>query len=213
MSSLLVDSHHIDQALTRVGDLLSAEGFTVSVAILGGAALNLLGIIERATRDVDVLAIGHPSGERPTYIGPPDEHLPSPLRQAVAIVGKDFGLLPDWMNTGPALQWKQGLPPGLETRVHWKLYGDPRQGGLWVGLIDRFDLIFFKLFAATDSTGPNSVHYQDLVALAPTAIELDQAITWVHDQDASASFHDVLKQVAGLLRHDLDIEPEDDDAD
>lgn len=141
MSSVLTGSEQIVLPLTRVGDLLVSEGQTCSIVVLGGAALNLLGIIEGSTRDVDVVAVGHPAGERPTYIGPPEDQLPAPLRRAVAVVARDLGLPLDWMNTGPALQWKQGLPPGLETRVHWKLYGDAEYGGLSVGLVDRLDLV------------------------------------------------------------------------
>lgn len=114
----------IERALTQVGDLLLASGETCAVAILGGAALNLLGIVERTTRDVHVLALGIPSSE-PVNLGRPEDQLPAPLLRAVEIVGRDFGLEMDWMNTGPALQWKQGLPPGLATRVQWKLYGEP----------------------------------------------------------------------------------------
>jgi hypothetical protein len=46
----------IGLALARVGELLAADGEAFALVVLGGAALNLLGIVERATRDVDVLA-------------------------------------------------------------------------------------------------------------------------------------------------------------
>lgn len=197
-----LESGEIENALTRVGDLLLASGDTCAVAILGGAALNLLGIVERTTRDVDVLALGIPSYD-PVSLGRPDDQLPAPLLRAVEIVGRDLGLDADWMNTGPALQWSQGLPPALATRVHWKLYGEPNQGGLWVGLIDRYDLIFFKLFAAADSTGTGSVHYKDLIALSPTQSELEHAEAWVHQQDASPSFHEVLRKVVLYARADV----------
>jgi len=107
------------------------------------------------------------------------------------------------MNTGPALQWRQGLPPGLAGRVHWRFYGDVSAGGLWVGLVDRYDLLFFKLYAAADSTEPGSVHYRDLLALAPTTDALVAAAAWVRQQDAAAAFHDVLDRVVARVRHDL----------
>jgi hypothetical protein len=46
------DFQHPDRiraALQAVGELLSADGHHVSLLIVGGAGLNLLGIIERAT--------------------------------------------------------------------------------------------------------------------------------------------------------------------
>ena len=107
------------------------------------------------------------------------------------------------MNTAPALQWRQGLPPGLARRVHWRYYGERGVGGLWVGLVDRYDLVYFKLYAATDSAGTHSVHYQDLLALSPTETEIAAAAEWVHEQDASLAFHDVLKKVLRHLRRDL----------
>ncbi|MBL0171914.1 MAG: hypothetical protein IPP90_14570 [Gemmatimonadaceae bacterium] len=53
---VLSGSSDINEALTLVGELLAAEGHQYAVTILGGAALNMLGIVERATSDVDILA-------------------------------------------------------------------------------------------------------------------------------------------------------------
>ena len=47
----------IERALRAVGELLTAERAEVGIIVVGGTALNLLGIVERTTRDVDVLAI------------------------------------------------------------------------------------------------------------------------------------------------------------
>ena len=69
----------------------------------------------------------------------PPEPIPAPLARAAGTVARDLHLDEHWLNTGPALQWRTGLPPGLA---------------------GRDDLIFFKLFAAADSSGPRSVHYQ-----------------------------------------------------
>jgi hypothetical protein len=107
----------------------------------------------------------------------------------------------DWLHTGPALQWRAGRPPGLEGRVHWRRYS-----ALWVGVLDQHDLIFFKLFAAADSSGPASVHYRDLLALAPTASELDEAAAWVATQDASPEFATVLRKVVEHVRSDLELD-------
>ena len=46
----------IDDSLRRVGELLAYGGHSYAIVILGGAALNLLGIVERPTTDVDIPA-------------------------------------------------------------------------------------------------------------------------------------------------------------
>lgn len=199
----------IDEALDRVGQLLAARGSSYAIIVVGGAALNLLGIVDRATTDVDILAFADPpepkrrgtTTEPPRHIHEPPEPMPSSLAGAARTVARDLGLAEDWLNTGPALQWRAGLPPGLERRVHWRRYS-----ALWVGLVDRYDLTFFKLFAAADSSGPRSVHYLDLVALRPTAKELSEAAEWVRTQDASSEFATILEQVLRHAREDLEIE-------
>jgi len=108
----------IEQALQRVGELLAAEGHAFAIVILGGAALNLLRLVERSTTDVDILAFARPTDERPGELQKPPEPLPDALRDAARIVARDMGLDEGWLNTGPALQWRAGLPPGLGRRVH-----------------------------------------------------------------------------------------------
>lgn len=197
----LLSASSIEQSLQRVGDLLAAEGETVAVVIVGGAALNLLRIVERPTVDVDVLAFADAptlGSAKPSGLREPPEPLPVPLRRAIAQVARDGGLPPDWMNAGPALQWRSGLPPGLASRVSWR-----RMAGLWLGIVGREDLIHLKLFAAADATSTRSVHYQDLLRLAPIATELEAAAAWVATQDASPSFASVLARVVAQVRRDL----------
>ena len=126
---------------------------------------------------------------KPKKIEPP-EPLPESLLKAISRVARDYNLPEDWMNTTVGLQWKTGLPPGFEARIHWH-----RFGGLWLGCADRYDLIFLKLYAAADSEGPSSVHYQDLIALKPTHEELDVAALWLRSQDPSPQFAHILEQV------------------
>ena len=130
------------------------------------------GFIERATSDVDMIAISRDvKAGRQGTIGPP-EPLPESLIQAISRVANDFNLPRDWMNTTAGLQWKTGLPPGFIGRIHWR-----QHGGLWLGLADRHDLILMKLYAAADGEGPSSVHYQVMLALKPTFDEIDAGTT------------------------------------
>jgi hypothetical protein len=202
----LDSASEIRTALTRVGERLAFEGERFAVVVLGGAALNLLDIVRRPTSDVDILAFAtRLPGARTAALHAPPEPIPEPLARAIADVGRDMGLDPHWMNTGPALQWRQGLPPGLASRVAWQHFGPPDAPdvGLDVGLVSRYDLIFFKLYAAADDATTRSVHYKDLLALAPTGEELDAAAAWVRTQDASSQFHKILDQVVAHARHQL----------
>jgi hypothetical protein len=79
--------------------------------------------------------------------------------------------------------------------VEWREYA-----ALWVGIVSRYDLIFFKLFAAVDSPGTGSVHYQDLLALSPSPEELEAAARWVRTQDVSPEFAHVLEKVVEHAR-------------
>ncbi len=188
-------SQAIERALKAVGERLAADGESVSVVVLGGAAMNLHGIVQRATTDVDILArvvddegtIAHP------------DPLPEALHRAAAAVARDLRLRDDWMNTAVAGQWELGLPEGLADRLEWRMYG-----ALRVGLVSRRDLIYFKLYASADQTGPESVHARDLLALLPTRGELAGAAEWVRAQDASPDFHrvvaEVVEYVDGALR-------------
>lgn len=126
----------------------------------------------------------------------PPVPLPEPLLEAIRLVAEDMALASDWLNTGPALQWRTGLPPGLAGRIEWRRFGN----ALDVGIVSRYDLIFFKLFAAADDVGTHGVHYQDLIALAPTSEELKAAANWVRGQDASSEFAGVLEQVIEYVR-------------
>lgn len=66
--------------------------------------------------------------------------------------------------------------------MHTRLYQ-----GLTVHLADRFDQIYFKLYASVDQ-GPHSKHFADLLTLKPSADELKQARKWCMSHDVSATF-------------------------
>lgn len=182
----------IERALSAVGDLLAADRQEVRVVVVGGAALNLLGIIERSTRDVDVIALGVATGGAVHLVRP--ESLPVTLQRAVATVARDLDLPANWMNTVVANQWRTGLPTGFAEGVAWR-----RFGGLWVGLPGRFGLICLKLYAAADQRGPDSRHFQDLLALRPNSEELAAAAEWIATQDATIG-----EVVAKVITHARD---------
>ena len=187
----MTDAIPLERALTALGELLAADGESARLVAVGGAALRLLGLVDRTTTDVDVIA-RVPSSARGREVEHP-EPLPAPVVRAAAAVARDLGLPSDWLNTEIAAQWRTGLPPGLGDDLTWLRFGGP-PGGLELGLVGRQTLVALKLFAAVDR-GPKSVHFQDLRALAPTRSELDVAAAWVRTQDESPVFGDMVDQV------------------
>jgi hypothetical protein len=179
----------LENALQAVGELLSSAGQRISIVVIGGAALHLQGVIERTTRDVDVVALTNEPGGFEQLIRPP-KPLPDVLLQAVRNVALDLGLPDNWLNRGPANQWDIGLPPGFEQRVKWQSFA-----ALDVGVADRLDLIFFKLEAAADQPDSANRHCQDLIALNPSRAELEKAAEWVRAKNVGPDYHEILDRV------------------
>ncbi len=95
----------IELALTRVGEQLAYEKLRFSVVVIGGAALNLLGLVARATSDVDIIAFAsHVDTMSTEILSRPPDPIPAELAEAVRKVATDMNLDPRWMNTEPSLQ-------------------------------------------------------------------------------------------------------------
>lgn len=184
----------IEEALAAVGDLLQVADERASIVVVGGATLILLGIVQRATSDVAVIAHAYRDAAGRIRLEQA-ETFPQSLAEAVRVVARDFNLPADWMNTEVGRQWLQGLPPSILDDISWRSYGH-----LQVGLVGRRTLIALKLFAAVD-TGPRSVHIQDLCALGPTDAELEEAIGWVATQDSYESFGKLITDVVQYVQH------------
>lgn len=101
------NSSALDGALHTLGAILVARGQTAPLVLVGGGALVLLGLADRSTKDLDVVArveAGHLRAAEPF----------SPaLVEAIADVALALDLAPAWLNLGPASLLRQGLPPGL----------------------------------------------------------------------------------------------------
>ena len=150
--------------------------------------MNLLGYVSRATTDVDIIAFGTGATDEGERLIRPPRPLPHELVVAAKAVASAMNLRADWLNAGPEMQWDLGLPPGLESRLEWRQFA-----ALAVGLVGRLDLIYLKLYAAADATGPTSVHFQDLMALSPTVDELEAARNWINLRNTGLA--EILEQV------------------
>jgi hypothetical protein len=155
--------------------------------VIGGSALTALGLIKRATRDVDLVAAAQDGELHPA------EPLPETLQVARDRVARDFGLDGNWLHSGPAglLMW--GLPEGFMTRIVTRRYGQ----ALAVHFAGRLDQIHFKLYTMVDQAGGR--HEADLRALHPSHQELIAAARWSMTHDPSPGYKMVLKEALSAL--------------
>lgn len=175
-----------DELLSALGEQLAAAEQQFDIVVIGGSALLALGLVERATRDVDVLALAAAEGLVPA------DPLPTGLAQARDRVARDFGLQADWLNPGPTELLRLGLPEGFLSRVETRAYGP----ALTVRYAGRLDQIHFKLYAMVDQGAGR--HEADLKALEPTADELLSAARWTRTHDPSEGF---LQELEAALAH------------
>lgn len=153
------------ETLEAFDDYLAERGLTLRAVVIGGTALNLLGVIARATKDCDVLA-------------PP---LPATLIEAARSFASEVrnggGVLQDdWLINGPS-SLADVLPSGWDARLV------PVFSGVAIQLqcLGREDLLRSKLFALCD----RGIDLGDCLALAPSASELTLILPWLEKQDAN----------------------------
>jgi Nucleotidyltransferase of unknown function (DUF6036) len=149
-----------------------------SAIAIGGAALSILQIIDRGTRDLDLLA--------------------SVIPDEVAFAARDFArlhaLAENWLNNGPS-SLEKDLPP------HWRKDIQPLYQGqnlkLWT--LSRIDLIRTKFWAMCDRMRD----LDDLIAIAPTLEELEIAVKWVKPLDGNEKWVDHVDVNFNLLKQRL----------
>lgn len=183
------DKKEIEKILSALGEQLDAVNATVpELVVCGGSALNVLGLVSRTTKDVDVVA----------FVTMNDLHLekaepfPKALSEASKKVARDFDLTETWLNPGPTSAVDLGLPEGLMDRVETRHFGKR----LTVHFLSRYDQICFKLYAAVDQG--MGKHYNDLLLLEPAAKELEEAAQWSMTHDVSETYRQIIKD---LLKH------------
>lgn len=142
---------------------LAERSLRLEAVVIGGAALNLLGIISRATKDCDILS-------------PP---LPPPIVEAARSFAAEVRrrgeeLQDDWLNNGPA-SLASVLPPGWRDRLQPTFSG----AAIQLRCLGRDDLLRSKLFALCD----RGFDLGDCVALAPAGDELRAILPWLEQQD------------------------------
>jgi hypothetical protein len=185
-----------DRLLSALGEQLAALGQRFELVVIGGSGLLALGLIDRSTRDVDVLALR--AGDELGSAKP----LPAALVAARDRVARDFSLPGDWLNPGPTDLLEFGLPEGFIDRLERRDYG----GCLTAYFASRYDQIHFKLYALVDQ-GPGK-HEADLRSLSPSKEELLAAAHWSTSHDPSEGYAQLLRDVLTHLGVDnVDLGP------
>ncbi len=178
-----IDRSKLDHALRLLNEQLGlADSPRTEIVVCGGSALIAMSLVARTTQDVDIVAMMRDG----TLLD--SEPLPDYLVKAAERVEQIMNLPHDWLNNGPAVQFKMGLPDGFGNRLHSVVIGDK----LVVYYIDRIDQIYFKTFASADRGG---YHVTDLKQLSPTEEELVAAAKWCLTMDVSSGFRDILKEM------------------
>ena len=142
---------------------LTERALRLDAVVIGGTALNLLGVVSRPTQDCDIL---HP--ELAKEIEDAARAFAAEMRRS------GEALQDDWLNNGPASLAKQ-LPPGWEERLQTVFTG----AAIHLRCLAREDLLRTKLFALCD----RGIDLGDCIALAPTADELAAVLSWLEQQD------------------------------
>jgi hypothetical protein len=177
----------LDAALSLLGAILRDRGVPYELLAVGGSSMLLLGLIDRPTADLDVIA----SLEDGTFSKL--NEMPAQLTAAVSDVASTLGLSEGWLNNGPASLMDHGLPSGWQTRLVQQTFD-----GLTLHLLSRSDLICLKLYAAVDR-GPSDKHFEDLKRLEPTTAELRFAASRTVTHDPSEGFRIMQTECLGAL--------------
>jgi len=188
-----LNKEKIEGALKALGEVLEHNNAPpTELVVCGGAALNVLGFVQRTTRDIDVVGTLKKNGDIIRLRKMKD--FPSYLSRAITDVKKTLGLPDDWINLGPEQNIDYAfLPTGIETRLVRMEYGRK----LVIFYISRIDQIYFKLLAATAMEAGQ--HFDDLKVLNPTDRELEDATMWVLTQsivdDKKENFKKILEKL------------------
>lgn len=187
---MLQDKNQIEEIFNALAEQLKAGGVKdLELVVCGGTALNILGLIFRGTRDVDVVAIVKRDKNGQCVLQIPSV-LDEPLKKAAQRIQKDFALEEDWLNVRTAALFTGlGFPQGLLERTSERIFGS----NLKIRFLSRYDQIHFKLYAALDSKNRRSAHLGDLLALNPGEKEILEAARWLMTRESGEFYKPALR--------------------
>jgi hypothetical protein len=158
------DTMHETHAIILAFDQYLAERrLQFDAVVIGGAALNLLGVVSRLTKDCDIL--------RPEI---PNEIAEASRGFAIEMRAKGGTLQDNWLNNGPN-SLTSHLLPRWEERLQTVFAGT----AIHLRCLGREDLLCAKLFALCD----RGIDLGDCLALGPNINELENVLPWLERQD------------------------------
>jgi hypothetical protein len=168
--------------IQRFDIYLKKLGLTFEAIIIGGAALNIMDVVSRQTKDVDFL----------------DPDIPAEIKnasEAFANNNPDLKLdAKNWMNNGPKSLIRD-LPTGWRNDLQ-KIY----QGeALTLWTLGRLNLLRTKLYAYAD----REQDYGDCMALNPSLKELEDCKEWVLLGDGNDLWPERVDFIFQKLKEDL----------
>ncbi len=172
----------VKKIIKEFDEYLHHMGLEFEGVVIGGAALLLIHVIDRATKDVDIL-----SPEIPDEI----------KKSSVDFAKKNpkLSLNPnEWFNNGP-YSLKRDLPKGWKNRLQRVFKGK----SLTLFTLGRLDLLRAKLYAACD----RDIDFDDCVALKPTNKELEDCLDWVLKGDSNPLWPKRVEEIYEKLKKEL----------
>lgn len=191
-----MNKEKIEEAFGLLGERLAETGTgPFRLVVCGGASLIASSLVQRSTKDVDVVALMDSNHK---LVNP--DPLPNDLLHLAHEVAEELDIEKFWLNNGPSSGsgglFQMGLPEGLASRLTSKEYGS----FLTVYLIDRMDQVCFKVYATADAGSGR--HSLDLQNLEPSTEELVTAAQWAMTHDISEGFRLILKSMYKQLGYE-----------
>jgi hypothetical protein len=190
VSVIMIPIRHlmvVKEILQQFDEYLLKRGLRFEAVVIGGAALNLLGVISRPTNDCDVLC-----PEISAEIADASHAFAADIRERGGLLQKD------WLNNGPVSlsyhllgDWEQRIQPLFSGR------------SIQLRCLHRSDFLCAKLFALCD----RGIDLGDCIALAPTKSDLATVLPWLERPDANpdwpthvrATFTDLARRLGHVL--------------
>jgi hypothetical protein len=174
------DTMETKMTIALFDSFLAEKHLRFEAVVIGGAALNLLGVVSRPTRDCDVLSPIVPESIRVAAV-------------AFAQLRRSLGeaLSDDWFNNGPG-SLTRDLPAGWLERVVDLYQGE----ALTLQTLGRLDLLRSKLFALCD----RGTDLNDCIGLAPTKAEFETMLPWLIERDANLDWPEHVKATVADLQ-------------
>jgi hypothetical protein len=170
-----LDSQNWRTVMAALDQELFDLGLRRELIVCGGGALLVLEIINRATRDLDILL-------------PMIDPL---LNEAAERVAQKLKLAPHWLNNGPS-----SLVPDLPSDWQSRLELIYRGKALVLKGLGRDEMLLTKIYAFCD----REEDWQDLKKLKPTLTEIEQCHAWVLVRDASEYWPKRVEECFARLR-------------